>query len=105
MSPINQYLPSLVKLRKSRARDRKRIIEKADDKVIHCICECAHNCLNSNIPLNKLQYKKLARHKHTLRRLCKTGETIKKKRSIIKQSGGFILPLLIPLLSLLIQNI
>lgn len=105
MRSIKRHLPSLLKLRKYRARDRKKFIEKVDDQVIHAICECAHNCLNSNIPLNTNQFRKLSRHKNTLRRLCKRGESIKKKRSIIKQTGGFLLPLLVPLLSYLIQNI
>jgi hypothetical protein len=105
MRSLRKNLPKLLRLRKAKPAKRKKLLEEADDSLVHCICETAHNCLNTNIPLTGAQYLRLSRHKKTLRRLTKKGESIKKKRKILKQSGGFILPLLAPVLSWLLGKI
>jgi hypothetical protein len=105
MRSLRKNLPKLLRIRRAKPTERKRLLEEADDSLVRCICETAHNCLNNNIPLTSAQYRKLSRHKNTLRRLTKKGESIKKKKKILKQSGGFILPLLAPVIGWLLGKI
>jgi hypothetical protein len=84
---------------KARPDLQRALVRMADEGVIRAICECADNPLNGNVKLTTKQKRKLARYKSTLRRLVKRGENWKKKRQVIVQSGGFLLPLIAPALS------
>ncbi|KAF5294086.1 hypothetical protein FQR65_LT20008 [Abscondita terminalis] len=87
-------------------KERLALLKCADDKQVHCICECVYNTLKGKIPLSRHQKLRLTRHKHILRRLVKPGEPIKKKKQMLVQQGGAFLPLLIaPLLSGVISSI
>ncbi|KAF4532663.1 hypothetical protein B566_EDAN002898 [Ephemera danica] len=83
---------------KARPDLRKTLVQMADEDVIRAICECADNTLKGHVNLTSVQKRRLARYKKTLRRLVKRGEGWKKKRDLILQSGGFLLPLLAPVL-------
>ena len=74
----------------------KAIIGAADDNLICCLCECAQNILNGNVPLNKVHLRKLKRYKTDVRKLVqrRTGKHQKKK---ILQKGGFLPALLAPI--------
>jgi hypothetical protein len=84
---------------------RKDAINALDKEGVCTICECAHNTLKGNVNLSPNQKRKLARHRKILRRLCKSGESWRTKKKVIKQAGGFILPLLLPILGSLIKDI
>lgn len=103
MHSVKKNLQKLLLFKKSSKKKRQKILEKADKDFVQCLCECAENTLNSNVPLSKAQYKKLARHKQKLRRLSQRGEDWKKKKSFINQTGGFIVPLIGPILAVLLQ--
>jgi hypothetical protein len=79
---------------------RKQILLNADAELIKTISEIALNTLNSNVELSDDQFKKLCRHKNTLRDLADKRVSVKKKKKkILRQAGGFLLPLLIPILT------
>jgi len=101
MDTIKKNLKQLKRLSKAKAKERTSIINNADDELIKSICEIAFNTLNRNAPLSNTQFRKLSKHKHIVRRLSKKGESIKKKKAIIKQKGGFLPLLITPLLALL----
>ena len=105
MSSLQRNIAKLRRIRKSSISERKRILNDADEDLVQCICDCAYNCINSNVPITSAQYKRLAQHKHTLRRLSKKGESWKKKKEVINQSGGFILPLLVPIFASFIGSL
>jgi hypothetical protein len=102
---FRSHIAVLKRLRKSTPFVRKKIISEADKDLIKTLCEVAHNTLQNKVPLNKKQYKDLVRHKKILRKLAKQGENWKKKKKVIKQSGGFILPLLAPILGIFLQKL
>ncbi|KAF4529260.1 hypothetical protein B566_EDAN017701 [Ephemera danica] len=102
---LKMNISTLRKLKRCSPAERQKILRNADKSLICCLCEIAQNTLNNNVPLNKCQYKKLSKHKNILRRLCKKGEKWQGKKMLIKQSGGFILPLLAPILGVLLQKI
>lgn len=105
MHSVKKNLIRLKQLCKTSKKDRDQILKSADIELIRCLCEIADNTLNNNVQLTNAQYEKLVRHKSTLRKLCKKGEGWKKKKKIIRQTGGFLLPLLVPILSLLLGKI
>lgn len=82
------------------------MLENACDDFVMCLCEISQNTLNSTVPLTNCQYKKLLRHKSILRKLIDKKIPVKKKKSVIlRQKGGFILPLLAPILGAIVQGI
>lgn len=86
-------------LRSLKPKYRLALLKNTDCSSIKCICECTYNILQGKIPLSRKQRVALRRHKNVLRKLVKRGENWKKKKRILVQSGGAILPLLLgPLL-------
>jgi hypothetical protein len=103
---VKEHLHILQRLVKSCNKRRGRIISKCDDELLKCLCECAQNTLNSNVPLTPAQLKKLARHKKIVRELACKKTTLKAKRKkLLKQTGGFLLPLLVPIITAIIQTL
>lgn len=85
---------------------RQSIIKKANCTLIRGICEVAENTLQGNVPLKPNQKSKLCRHKKILRKLVKKGEKWQKKKKILMQKGGAILPLILgPLLGTLLSSL
>jgi hypothetical protein len=84
---------------------RARVIEQMDQSAVCSICECAQNTLKGNVKLSASQKRRLSRYRNVLRRLCKPGESWKAKKKIIKQGGGFIIPLLLPVLANIIKGL
>jgi hypothetical protein len=105
MRSVKKNLSRLKQIFKATKKGRDKLIKNADIELIRCLCEIAENTLNNNIHLSTDQYEKLTRHKSTLRKLCKRGEGWKKKKSLIRQTGGFLLPLLIPILSVILGKV
>lgn len=92
-------------LTRIRPEARKKVIHALDKETICSICECAHNTLKGNVRLSSAQKQKLSRHRKVLRRLSQQGESWRIKKKVIKQSGGFLAPLLIPVLTSILQSI
>jgi hypothetical protein len=85
-------------LAKADSKKRKKLLEGANDETIKCICECALNTLKSRVPLDEGQFRRLRRHKHTLRFLADRRVSISNKKNKVKQTGGFLIPLLAPII-------
>ena len=74
----------------------KAIIGAADHELITCLCECAQNILNGNVPLNKSHLKHLQWYHSDVCTLAKKRAPKHKKKKIL-QKGGFLSALLAPL--------
>ena len=74
----------------------KAIIGAADRDLVTCLCECAQNILNGNVPLSKSHLKHLQRHRTDVRKLAKK-RTAKHTKKKILQKGGFLSALLAPI--------
>jgi hypothetical protein len=75
------------------------LLESASDELIKAIVECAVNTLNGNHKLSKEEKGKLNKFKIRLRALVEPMFSFKRKRKLIVQKGGFIVPLLTSILS------
>ncbi|KAJ8671406.1 hypothetical protein QAD02_002665 [Eretmocerus hayati] len=78
---------------------RIAVSRKAASGLIKCICECALNILNGNIPLNDYEKRKLRKYAGVLRKLIIPSGTWNSKRvGIIRKIAEFLPTLLLPLL-------
>ena len=85
---------------------RNHIIDQAGIDLVHCLCDCVHNVLNGNIPLDEFDKKRLNRHRHCMRELVDS-KTLDRKRKHLLQEGGILgalIPTIIGLLGSLINN-
>ena len=74
----------------------KAIIGAADRELITCLCECAQNILNGNVPLTKSHLKHLQQYRSDVHTLVKK-RTPKHSKKKILQKGGFLPALLAPI--------
>jgi len=87
------------------AKQRTALLRVADAKLVRQICECALNVLRGNVPLNKSQKNKLRKHATTLRSLVDRSGSLKRKKKIIVQRGGFLPALLAPIIGTVLANL
>ncbi len=97
---LKKHLDELRVLKKSKPAFRKSILRAADKDLICCLCECSHNVLNGNIKLSPKDKKPLQKHSKHLRELASRNISLKKKRGILVQKGGFLPALLGPILAI-----
>lgn len=81
-------------LKNQNKKFRNSILKTCDDDVIKALIEISINTLNGNNRIPKKILSFLRKHKNTLRCLASTKRTLKAKRRILIQKGGF-LPVLI----------
>ena len=105
MAPIRlkRNIDYISVLKKANKQQRNAILQTANRDLILCLCECALNTLNGNIPLKNTDLKKLERHKKPLRKLADNSTKISDKQSLLIQKGGFLPALLSPILAILGQ--
>lgn len=105
-SLVLKHLPLLEVLSKVNSKSRKKIIETCDLKLTEAIIECIFNVLRNNIQLEKSDVKKLRRHKKTLHQLVCPSKKLNKKKTLMIQSGGSFLPLILtPIVSYFLDKI
>ena len=91
----------LKQLHSSKAVHRTKLIKKASKDNIDAISEVALNTLRGNIPLNPKQKRELKKHRSKIRSLVHSKSSVKKRKHILVQKGGFLPLLLTPFLSIL----
>ncbi len=92
---------------RNKPKQRNKLIDYANNKEIHAICEIILNVLNGNIKLANANIKKLKRYKTALRSLTYKKNSLANRKKTLKQHGGFlsfILPAAIGLLSQLFRK-
>jgi len=76
-----------------------RIIDEGGMELVHCICDCIHNILQGNIPVDEDELEILKRHKECLRKLVKKKTSDREKKRLIQEGGflGSLIPTLVGL--------
>ena len=72
-----------------KARLRKAIIRNSDKDLVDAICQCVYNVLKGNVDLSESEKHRLVLYKKTLRKLV-SKSTLKEKKKILVQRGGFL---------------
>lgn len=89
-------------------KQRNQLIDIANGSQIKSVTECVMNLLSGNIPLSKHQLSQLKKHRKQMRELTKRQLSIKRKKQILKQKGGFlgaILPLAVSAIGSLLPGL
>ena len=81
-------------LKSANPKLRTAIVKSSDNELIKTLCDCCLNTLNGNHKINNCLKRKLIKYRGTLRSLSTRGTSLKKKRLLLAQKGGF-LPLLL----------
>lgn len=105
---VKRNLPLLKLLVQASPQHRRAILNTASNDLVAAIVEIALNTLKGNIPLSQQQIKVLKGKRHAIKSLCDKRLPIKKKKQLVRQSGGFIGPLLsfaLPLITGLLTNL
>ena len=97
--------PFLQLLSRSSAKRRKTLIKQATKEELISLFEICFNILEGNLPLESHMYKKLKRQRRTLETLADKKVSLRHKKKVAQQKGGFLgtvasiaLPLLASLL-------
>lgn len=87
-------------LSKAKPKQRQAILKHADKELVLCLCECVLNVLNGNVPLKPHEIEKLRKHQNILRHLVEPKNSLKNRKEIFIQKGGFLPVLLAPILGI-----
>jgi len=98
---IREYLPILKRIARMRDKARRAYLKNCDKSIIACFSECAQNILKNNVPLKKRQFDALKRQKKNVRALANKSTSLRRKRRIVQQRGGFLSALLVPAITAL----
>jgi hypothetical protein len=105
--PINS-LTFIKKLLRSSVKDRRKILRNIEPKYLRLLSEACLNFLQNKIPVSPRVRAKILKHKGSLLKIvdrrvpCET-----RKRIFIRQSGGFLAPLLtavLPIISSIVAS-
>ena len=94
---VKTYAKELTLLIQCPSKTRKAMIAGGSSGLVKALCECALNILKGHVPLTMKQKRSLKRRKKDLRSLASRKTSLKKKKKIL-QKGGFLGPLLAPLI-------
>lgn len=84
---------------------RKLILKSSDSELIKTLCEICQNTVCGNVKISKKYVNQLKKFKKVLRKIVVPKLSLKTKRNILIQKGGFLPIILTALLSSIIGRI
>ena len=106
MSKIKKYRKFIEVFNSLPKNIQKIIIKNIDEDLTRFLCELCINICNGNLSEESiLNNKKINRRKKLIQALADRKKTLSRKVKYIRQSGGFIVPLLISIAGPLISKI
>ena len=98
---VKRHMSTLQVLSKAPKKLRTAIIENSTRDLILALSEVFHNVLEGAVKLTPAEIKKLSPYRNTIYKITKKNISIKDKKALINQQGGFLLTLLPPAIALL----
>lgn len=89
-SKVKQHLPFLCTCFKSNGKQRKDMIAHANKGQMEAIGEIALNLLKGNIVVPNSSFQRLKPHKSKLLYLTRKTPSLKQKKGVLNQKGGFL---------------
>ena len=89
-SKLQQHIPFLCACFKSNGKQRKDMITHANRGQMEAIGEVALNLLKGNIIVPTASFKRLKPHKTKLLYLTRKTPSLKQKKEVLNQKGGFL---------------
>lgn len=97
---VKKNIHFLKVLHDSKPKIRKAILQNADKELIDTICECLHNILRGNVVVSPALKRKIHRQRANICQLHSKKCSLKRKKKILIQQGGFLPALLAPILGI-----
>ena len=94
MKRIRSNYHRLHVLKDSSPKLRRAILAHSDRELINSVGECALNVLQGNVKLSKRKKRRLHKFRRQLRTVADRHVPLPRKKKVIIQSGGFLVPLL-----------
>ena len=94
MRRIRSNSHNLKTLAYAKTKLRKAILANGGRHLVNSISECALNVLKGNVKLSSCRKKKLAKFQRQLRSVVDKSLPLARKKKLILQRGGFLVPLL-----------
>ena len=98
---VKRNLPALQLLEKAPKKLRVAVIDNATKELILALCEVIHNVLIGTVKLTPGEIKRLKPYNRLLVQITKKSTSVKTKKKLLVQKGGFLLTLLPPAIALL----
>jgi len=109
MAPIApHHIGFIRKFKGAGPNQRKVYLRQAAEDEIRSLVECGLNICNGNVSLNPRQLRNLKKYKNPLKKFSLGKSSIKSKRRILIQKGGFLPALAaitLPVLANLVGNL
>ena len=88
-------------LREGDTKIRKAVLSSSSDHLVRAVSEICLNAIKGGLPLSRQQIKRLTPHRNLICYLATKKHSLKKKRRLLTQKGGFLQALLVPALSVI----
>ena len=106
---LERHLPTLKKLSGMKKVSARTALLKrlSDDVTVYkALREISKNIVKKNVPLTKIQKRKLIKHEKYILSLAKKGHKKKRRKVLVQQAGkGFFLPVIIPAVASIIAEL
>ena len=101
LASVRKQIPYLQQLKRRNLtrRQRQHLLEAGGDPLIKCLQECCHNVLRGAVQLSEPTRRRLKRHARNIREVADPRGSIKRKKQLLVQRGGFLPALLVPIIS------
>jgi hypothetical protein len=103
---IAEILPIVRQVKRLSKDKQRKFVSTCDKNFLCCVSNCARLLLKRRVPIKSSQLRKLARHKHIVRKLALKKTSLKNRRKLIQTGGflGLILPSVVSFLTSLISK-
>jgi len=93
MKRIRPNYHNLHVMKDARRKLRRAILANSDKELLDTVCECSLNVLQGNVKLSNCKKRKLRKFRRQLRTVADRHVPLARKKELIIQSGGFLVPL------------
>jgi len=94
MKRIRSNYHNLHVLKDARPKLRRAILANSDKELVNSVGKCALNVLQGNVKLSNCKKRKLRKFRRQLRTVADSHMPLARKKKLIIQSGGVLVPLL-----------
>ena len=78
------------KIARSKPKERKKVLKAATNEELNGLCEVCINVVHGNVQLSKKRFACFKRHKRLLHKLSNKKISLRAKRKVVNQQGGFL---------------
>ena len=84
-----------------RKEERRQLLNKNGGDLVFALCEIIQNVLKGNVKLSPSEIKKLKRYHRAIYDIVEKKTSLKRRKQLLVQEGGFLMTLLPPAIALL----